>query len=88
MFAFALLLISFLNLPNLVQTTTLSPSETIERTIAPSQRQIYRIKVEAGQFCRVRVTQQAGVDLILTLSDPTRAKVATVGVPQNKRISI
>lgn len=79
MFAFALLLISFLNLPTLVQTITLSPSETIERTIAPSQRQIYRIRVETGQFCRVRVTQQAGVDLVLTLSDPTRAKVATVG---------
>jgi CHAT domain-containing protein/tetratricopeptide (TPR) repeat protein len=79
MFSFALLLISFLGFPTVAQTTTLSPSETIERMIAPSQRQRFRIKLEAGQFCRVRATQQAGVDLILTLSSPTRSNVAKVG---------
>ena len=75
----ALSLIAFLSSTTVAQTRTLTPSEPIERTIAPAQKQVYRIKLDAGRFCRVRVTQQAGVDLILTLYNTAKTEVAKVG---------
>src|SRR5882724_691443 len=61
------------------QITNVNPSETIAREIAPGQKQFHRVRLEAGRFFHVSITQQPGVDLIVTLYDTTHTRIAKVG---------
>jgi hypothetical protein len=61
------------------QVPGLEPREQTTRQIGPQQKQNFIIRLEARQFCRITVTQQPGIDLILNLYEASRRKLARVG---------
>src|SRR3712207_38875 len=75
-----ILLILLLYLPSAnAQAKYLEPDNTISQEIKPNQKHLFRIRMGAGNFFRISVQQQPGVDLILTLYDAKHRKLATVG---------
>ena len=79
-FSFALtLLILLVCVSANAQTKRLEPTDILTREIKPNQKHSYQFKIQTGQYCRITVQQQPGVDLILSLYDAKHRKLAAVG---------
>jgi len=51
------------------ETKPLESGQTIERELAPQQRHVYKVKLEAGQFARIEA-EQRGCDIVFSVLSP------------------
>ncbi|HLE84494.1 MAG TPA: hypothetical protein VJG13_09155, partial [Thermoanaerobaculia bacterium] len=58
----------------------LRAGESLERSLAPEERHIYRLRLGAGDFVEV-VVEQRGVDAVVALSDPGEVLLLSIDGP-------